>query len=74
MIELIHSYCAFNRFDDRADPFQGLNDSEDENYDDKYVDLDNTIVALVNLCHCRNGEAMSPETMHNAVIHQTIHT
>ena len=44
MIELIHSYCAFNRFDDRADPFQGLNDSDDENYDDKDVDLDNTML------------------------------
>ena len=58
MIELIHSYCAFNHFDDQADPFQGLNDSDDENYDDKYVDLDNTIVALVNLYHCCIGESM----------------
>ena len=44
MIELIHSYCAFNHFDDQADPFQGLDDSDDENYDDKDVDLDNTML------------------------------
>ena len=54
MIELIHSYCAFNHFDDRADPFQGLNDSDD----DKDVDLDNTVVALVNQYHCCIGESM----------------
>ena len=44
MIELIHSYYAFNYFDDQADPFQGLNDPDDEIYDEKNVDLDNTML------------------------------